>query len=120
MDRLILRLLPVEFRARYGDEIVETLTTSRRPTRDRTDLALVGLGLRVGRALRAIVVAATVSTCLCAICVAIAIDSLAGGTREIQPRWWSTTAVVSLCASLGATIIVRSAQRRVTSRRHAR
>jgi hypothetical protein len=119
VDRLILRMLPAEFRARHGDEIEEMLASSRRPTRDRTDLVLAALGLRLGRALRVLVVAAFLGTCVCAIGVVIAVDGLASGGWEIPRHWWSTMAVVSLCASLVATLIVVSAQRRVTSWRSA-
>lgn len=114
MDRLILRMLPAEFRARHGEEIEEMLASSRRPVRDRVDLGLTALALRFGRALRVLVVVAAAASCVAAVAVVIALDDLTGGARDVHRHWWSTIAVLWLGVSVAATVVVGFAQRRVT------
>ena len=52
MDRLIVRMLPVQIRTSHGDELEDMLACSTRPVRDRTDVVIAAVGLRLGRATR--------------------------------------------------------------------
>ena len=50
MDRLILWALPAALRERHGAELHDMLKASSRPVRDRADVVLAAIGLRLGRA----------------------------------------------------------------------
>lgn len=114
MDRLILRCLPDAVRTRYADEIHELLARSRRPVRDRADLVVAAVGLRLGRLLRSWVLAMAVLVALSGVAVIHSITNLQGGAVEMLDHWWSTIAVVSAGTSaLALTILLIARQRAV-------
>ena len=114
MDRLIMRMLPVQIRTSHGDELEEMLACSTRPARDRADIVIAGMGLRLGRATRPLLVAAVIGTYASALALVVAIGNLQRGVMEIPAHWWSTFTAAGLIGSLFAATVLHLAQRRAT------
>ena len=112
MDRLIIASLPRDVRARYGEEISEILAESTRPVRDRADIVLAALGLRLGSALPALVAAALVSVALAGVAIFHSVANLQGGVGEIGRHWWSTFALAGFLTSISAAALLAVAQAR--------
>jgi hypothetical protein len=97
----VLRLLPAQWRARYGGEVSDALAHSRRPLRDLLDVTRLAVELH-GRELTMrplwIVAAALVALGLAG--AAWATPQLADGVAEIPGHWWSTLAVMPLVVGL--------------------
>lgn len=111
--RLLFRLLPGDWRARYGDELRLLLTESDRPIRDAGDvLALVfSFHLDTPASLlrkEALMHASLLKVLACALIgvgalgVAMSTTQLAGGVREIPAHWWSTLASMPI---IGGAVI---------------
>lgn len=115
MDRLILRCLPREVRARYADEIQTLLDQSRRPFRDRCDLVFAAIGLRFGSVLLACLVGSVLGLGLSVAAVIVSISNLGGGAGEVADHWWSALAATGLAASIGATALLFVARHRAPS-----
>jgi hypothetical protein len=112
VDQLIIGLLPAEIRARHGDEVEDMLASSTRPVRDRGDIAIAAVGLRLGRATRPLLVAAVIGVCGFALGLADALGNLQHGAMEIPDHWWSTFIATGFTVSLFAAIVLRLAQSR--------
>lgn len=121
--RLLMRLFPRAWRARYGDEIADHLGRSTRPARDWLDL-LIALGpvwfdesarrlpMLVSRVWMRAVAAA-----LCAVgivTIALVTTELQHGLVELPRHWWSAPAPLPLAAAVALL-----AGFRVGSARHA-
>lgn len=115
MDRLIVRCLPLEVRDRYAEEIQDLLHRSRRPLRDRSDLLLAALGLRIGARLDVCLVAAAACLALGVVAVVHSITQLSGGAVEVLDHWWSTFAVAGCTAALMTVALLSIARRRARS-----
>lgn len=115
MDELIVRVLPSEIRRRYGDELVDLLGDSRRPWRDRADIALAAIGLRLGRALLALVIVAGLVSCVLAVGMAHAVGQLSDGVVEVPDHWWSSFIAVALTAAGLITVGLAAAMQRSRS-----
>ena len=115
MDQLIVRMLPAEIRARHGEELADMLTCSSRPLRDRADVVLAGLGLRLGHALRPLLVGAVISLCALALGLAHVVGHLQHGATEIPDHWWSMFIASALVGSFAAAIALRLALVRATA-----
>jgi len=109
-----MRMLPAQIRTSHGDELEEMLHSSTRPVRDRADIVTAGMGLRLGRATRPLLVAAVIGTCASALALVIAIENLQRGVTEIPDHWWSTFTASGLIGSLFAATLLGLAQRRAT------
>ena len=120
MDRLIIRTLPERIRTSHGDELAEMLACSTRPVRDRADLVVAALGLRLGRAMLPLLVAAVLGTGVSALALAITIGDLQGGGVEILDHWWSTFAAIGLFGSLFIATVLRLGQHRGREWSHQR
>lgn len=114
MDRLIMRMLPVQIRISHGDELEDMLACSTRPVRDRADIVIAGMGLMLGRATRPLLVAAVIGTCASALALVVATGNLHHGVTEIPDHWWSTFTAAGLIGSFFAATVLRLAQRRAT------
>ena len=114
MDRMIMRMLPVQIRTNHGDELEDMLACSTRPVRDRADVVIAGMGLRLGRATRPLLVAAVIGICASALALVVAIGNLQGGVMEIPDHWWSTFIAAGLVGSLFAATVLGLAQHRAT------
>ena len=90
MDRLIIRMLPAEVRARHGEELAELLDGSSRPVRDRADVLLAALGLRLGVMTSPLLVVAVLGVGGFDLGLVHAVGQLARRCREILDHWWST------------------------------
>lgn len=112
MDGLILRCLTEDVRVRYADEIQELLDGSDRPVRDRADLLVTAVGLRLGRLLPWCLLASAVCLALSLAAVVHSIANLSGGAVEVLDHWWSTFAAGGFSASLGAVALLSLARRR--------
>lgn len=112
MDRMILRCLPAELRERYAEEITDLLDHSCRPVRDRADLVIASVGLRLGARLGALLAGAVVCVCLAGVGLVLAVLDLANGPGEILDHWWSTLAVLGAATSLTFTILLAAARDR--------
>jgi hypothetical protein len=115
MDRLILRVLPPGFRRRHGREIHDMLRRTTRPVRDRADVVMAGVGLRLGRAIRPLLYAAVVGTGCFALATALAARDLQNGALELLDHWWSTFAATGFACSLIMLVVLALAQRRATA-----
>lgn len=115
MDSLILRCLTEEMRVRYADEIQALLDGSHRPVRDRADLLVTAIGLRLGRLLPWCLLASTVFLGLSLAVVVHSIATLSAGSVEILDHWWSTFAAGLLGTSLVAVALLSVARRRANS-----
>lgn len=119
MDRLIVRLLPGEIRARHGDEIALMLASSIRPRRDRADVVIAALGLRLGRMLRPLLVAAIVGVGVFTFGMFHVIGNLEHGTVDILDHWWSTFVLAGLVTMTSASFALAIALRRAAAWRRA-
>lgn len=115
MDRLIVRMLPPAVRASHGDELEDMLAGSSRPIRDRADVIVAGIGLRLGRALRPVLVATLAFMVASAFGMVHAIRNLQYGAVEIPHHWWSTFMAAAFAGSIVAAITVVLAQRRAAA-----
>lgn len=112
MDRLIMRILPAEIRTSHGDELADMLDSSTRPIRDGADVVIAGLGLRLGRATRGLLVAAVVGMFGSAFGLVHAVGNLQHGVVEIPDHWWSTLIAAGFVVSLSSAIILGLVLRR--------
>jgi hypothetical protein len=115
VDRLIVRFLPAVVRERHGDELVEMLSSSTRPVRDRLDVVVAGLGLRLGRSIRPLLVATVIAIAASAFGVLQTIGNLRDGAAELPHHWWSTLMTFALVSSSLAATVLHAAQRRATA-----
>lgn len=115
MDGLILGCLPEELRVRYADEILELLDGSHRPLRDRADLLITAIGLRLGRRISWWLSASAVFLGLSLAAVVHSISNLSGGAVETLDHWWSTFAAGGFVVWLGALTVLSLARRRAKS-----
>lgn len=115
MDRVILRCLTEDVRARYAEEIQELLEGSHRPVRDRADLVVAAIGLRLGRLLPWCMLGGTVLLGLSLATVIHSVANLSGGAVETFDHWWSTLAAGAFGASLAALALLSDARRRANS-----
>ncbi|MGI9623218.1 MAG: hypothetical protein ACR2PK_10315 [Acidimicrobiales bacterium] len=113
MDWLILRILPVAIRANHGGELEDMLATSTRPVRDRADIAIAGVGLRLGRAMRPLLVAAAFAMCGFGFALVRVVGHLRYGFGEIPEHWWSTLIAGGFTGSLIASTVLAFASRSV-------
>jgi hypothetical protein len=111
VDRLIMRTLPVQIRTSHGDELEDMLACSTRPVSDRADVVIAGMGLRLGRAIRPLLVAALIGICASALGVVRVIGDLERGVIEVPDHWWSMFAAACLVGSLFAATVLGLAQR---------
>ena len=112
MSRLI-SLFPREFRARYGEEIIELLASSEHPTRDRYDIVQSAIRLRMedlvkNRIRPMIVIAVTIGAASLA-AFFFALPDLAGGIRDVPRHWWSSIPVFGM--ALASTLAVLDLRR---------
>lgn len=112
MDRLILRVLPAELRERHADELEEMFASTSRPVRDRADVLIVGIGLRLGRGIRPLLAAAVLGAIGFALGLVHAVRNLRDGPVEIPDHWWSMVIAAGFAFSLTAVISLGLAQRR--------
>ena len=112
MDRLIVRMLPAEIRVRHGDELADMLSCSQRPIRDRADVVVAGLGLRLGRAIRPLLVAAVIGIGVLAYGLVQTVGHLRNGAIEIPDHWWSMLITCGFAGAASAAIVLCVAQRR--------
>ena len=118
MDRLILRMLPAAIRTRHCDELEDMLASSTRPVRDRTDVAIAGVGLRLGRTIRPMLVAAYLAMCGSALGVVHTVANLRHGIAEIREHWGSALSAAAVTASLFASIVLGFATRSAAAWSH--
>ena len=90
-------LIPARLRERYGEEIQELLSDSRRPTADLLDIVrqsarwhLEGYAMNIWRTFA--IVLATVSV----FALGYAVNGLAGGISELPEHWWSGAPLLGL------------------------
>lgn len=112
MDRLIMWVLPAEFRTSHGDELIDMLDSSARPIRDRADVVVAGVGLRLGRATRPLLVVAVVGVVGSGFALVHAIANLRHGVTEVADHWWSMFIAAGVACSLFSAIVLSFAQRR--------
>ena len=115
MDRLIMRMLPAQIRTNHGDELEDMLACSTRPVRDRADVVIAAMGLRLGRATRPLLVVAVIGLGASALGLVLAIGNLQRGVIEIPDHWWSTFTAAGLVGSLFAATVLGLAQRRAAA-----
>jgi hypothetical protein len=120
MDRLIVAVLPAVVRAKYGEELVEMLTNSSRPVRDRSDVIIAAVGLRLGMSARPVLVTAVAATLGFLFGMVHAVRNLQHGVVEIPDHWWSTFIVAGFAASLVVAVIVCFALQRAAAWLHHR
>jgi ABC-type Fe3+ transport system permease subunit len=112
VDRLIIRMLPGEVRARHGEEVAELLDGSTRPVRDRADVLLAALGLRLGAMTGRLLVVAVLGVVVLTFGLVHAVGHLRDGAIEILDHWWSTFILVGLASTLCAVVALVMARRR--------
>ncbi len=112
MDRLIIRSLPRDVRARHGEEIADLLACSRRPVRDRVDVLIAALGLRLDATIRQVLVVAWVGVGGFTAALLYAIGSLRDGAVEVLGHWWSTFVLAGLMGATSTVLVLALAQRR--------
>jgi hypothetical protein len=115
VDRLILRCLPEEVRARYAEEIQELLDRSPHPLRDRADLVVAAIGLRLGSRLSPCLVVSTGCLGLSLAAVVHSIAHVRGGAVEVLDHWWSTFAIGGFGASIVTVALLSTARRQAHS-----
>jgi integral membrane sensor domain MASE1 len=118
MDRLILRALPGEYRERYHDELAEMLATTRRPMLDRVDVLVAAVGLRLGRAIGVVLIAATLAAVVCSLGLVYLVAELRNGVVEVPHHWWSTLVAAGSMISVAMLIVVAVAQHRAKAWQH--
>jgi len=119
VDRLIIWVLPAEIRTSHGDELVDMLHSSHRPVLDRADVVIAGVGLRLGRATRPLLVAAVVGVVGSALAMVRAVDNLQHGAAEVPDHWWSAFIAAGLACSLCSATVLGLAQRRAVAWRRS-
>jgi hypothetical protein len=104
MSRL-MALFPKSWRERYGDEVVELLADSRTPVRDRADIILAAVRVRLDAAQLApeeVIVRTHLAAAALVVLGAVggmwAAANLTDGVVEIPGHWWSSLAVAPLLA----------------------
>ena len=112
MDRLIIRMLPGEVRARHGEEVAELLDGSTRPVRDRADVLVAALGLRLGDMTSPLLVVAVLGVGVSTFGLVHVVGHLRDGALEILDHWWSTFVLVGLASTLCAVVALVMARRR--------
>jgi len=115
LARWLVERMPEEHRARYGEEMVELVRDSGRPTRDLIDIAACALRWRMEAvvkdplsAIAAIIAVISLFAC------GYAVAELAGGIGEIPRHWWSTLPFAGLL--LAAALAVPRSRDRSPSR----
>jgi hypothetical protein len=106
VDRLIIRILPSDVRTRHGAEIADLLDHSSRPVRDRADVLIAAVGLRLGPTTRPLLVAALLGVALFTAGLAHALRNLRDGAVEILDHWWSAFILVGLMSTLAAATLL--------------
>lgn len=114
MSRL-LRLFPKAWRATYGDEVAEMLSSSDRPWCDRLDLVRAGVDLRTDQLIHLVQGRTMLMRSLRVIAVALAALGLGGaawvtpqlahGVGEIPMHWWSSLAVLPLGVGIVLAVV---------------
>ena len=112
MDRLIIRSLPRDVRARHGEEIADLLACSRRPVRDRVDVLIAALGSRLDATIRPVLVVALVGVGGFTAGLLYAIGNLRDGAVEVLDHWWSTSVLAGLMGAISTVLVLVLAQRR--------
>ena len=112
MDRLIVKTLPADVRARYGAEIEDLLRSSKRPLRDRADVLFAALGLRLGSMTMRLLVASGVGVAAFAAALLYATAQLRDGLVETPGHWWSAFLLAGFLASVTAVSVLVVAQHR--------
>ena len=115
MGRLTMWMLPAEIRTSHGDEIEEMLAISARPVRDGADVVIAGVGLRLGRATRPLLVAAVISIFVFLLGLMHAVGNLQHGVAEIPNHWWSTFIAAGLAGSILVAVVLRLAHRNAST-----
>jgi hypothetical protein len=115
MDRVIVRMLPAEIRSRHGDEVADMLESSTRPTRDRADVVIAAMGLRLGRMARPLLGVAMLLVAGFTWGMFHAVRNLEHGTVEILDHWWSTFILGGLLTSVTAVAAITVAHRRAAA-----
>jgi hypothetical protein len=110
MDRVIIRSVPSDVRARYGEELEELLADSARPVRDRADVLVAGLGLRLGSKLPVLLLGSVVCVGLTSAGFVHSVLNLQDGAVEVLSHWWSTFALLALTSSVSAMTLLALAQ----------
>ena len=110
MDRVIIRSLPRDVRARYGEELEELLADSARPVRDRADVLVAALGLRLGSTLPVLLLVSVVCLGLTSAGFILSVLNLQDGAFEVLDHWWSTLALLGLTSSVSAVTLLAAAQ----------
>ena len=118
MDWLMMWVLPAEIRTSHREELVDMLDSSTRPIRDRADLVVAGVGLRLGRATRPLLVAAVVGMAGSGFGLVHAVANLRHGVTAVPDHWWSTFIAAGLACSLSSVIVLGFAQRRAAAWTH--
>jgi hypothetical protein len=108
MSRLI-SLFPREFRARYGEEILELLESSDHPTRDRIDIVQSAGRLRMEDILKnrisPMIVTAVAIGAASLTAFVLAVPELAGGLRDVPQHWWSSIPVLGMASASTLAIL---------------
>jgi hypothetical protein len=111
----LLRLFPKAWRATYGDEVADMLTSSDRPWSDRLDLVRAGVGMRTDQLIDQLQGRTMLMRSLRVIAVGLAALGLGGavwatpqlahGVGEIPMHWWSSLAVLPLAAGIVLAVV---------------
>ncbi len=91
------------------------LACSPRPVRDRADLVVAALGLRLGRMTRSLLVVAMLGVGAFTFGLIHAVGQLEHGVVEILDHWWSTFILAGFGTMFMAATILAFAHRRATA-----
>lgn len=114
LARWLVKLMPEDYRDRYGREMLELLHDSTHPTQDLINLAAYVLRWNMEAAMREpILTVATLVAAASLFAGGYAVAELADGAMELHKHWWSTMPFLGLVLAAGLAMAARS-------QRHAR
>ena len=113
MTRWLLRLYPVWFRDRYGDELADLVARSDHRLRDVVNVAVSACRLRwenrMTRPLRQLANAFVIVTVFV---LGYVVNDLEHGISEIGHHWWSSIALVITVLAIAGRAAIETVHRR--------
>lgn len=106
--RWLVKLMPEQHRDRYGEEMLELLHHSSRPTGDLINVAAFVLRWRTEDALREpLIIVAAILAAVSLFAGGYVVAELADGLTELHKHWWSTLPFLGLLLAVGLAVAAR-------------
>lgn len=101
--------MPEEHRDRYGEEMLELLHHSSRPTGDLINVAAYVLRWHMEAALREpLIIVAAILAAVSLFAGGYVVAELADGLTELHKHWWRTLPFLGFLIAVGLAVVART------------